>query len=181
MYIPEGTTHKPYSGFYSVPAYSTGWIGSASDPIPQGSCPPEFLESLKGYQVVNLYRGYHRCEICHTGDSGNGEYWLVTTDGKHYVLPAMVRHYVENHGYCPPTDLLQNISHALTQEEVTALQRDPTEEEVAEMERVRYERDKLLSEEQDRQIEQRRVQASNERMKRYMAMVHSTNSGANQR
>lgn len=135
MYLPE-CSKKIYSGFYDVPAMSVGWLGNSSDPLPKdGVCPQSFLDFLSGVPLVNTYRGSHRCEICgDAGSRGNGEYWVTTRDGQYYVLPAMVAHYVKEHGYCPPQHLLLNYDRALPLEEVSTYTRSPSVEEVAAME-----------------------------------------------
>jgi hypothetical protein len=55
---------------------------------------------------AELTRGQHRCLLC-AADSpsiDNGEIRVVTGDGKLYVAPAMIRHYIDSHHYYPPTE-----------------------------------------------------------------------------
>jgi hypothetical protein len=138
MFLPEEAP-QVYSGWYSVPVKSVGWLGDSTDPVPQGECPTAFLEFLDKAPLVNRYRGFHFCGLC--GDrsnapddnvtrAGNGEYWVKTSNGEHYVLPAMVAHYIQHHGYCPPVNLVNNFAKVLSEEEVTALDRPPTPEEL---------------------------------------------------
>lgn len=144
MYIPEGSSVKPYGGFFSAPVISVGWLGGKKEPVPTGVCPPEFLKILKSAKRVLLCRGFHVCELCEVDKaSGNGEIWARTTDGAYYAMPAMVAHYIEAHGYCPPQHLMDNFERLVNEEEICSLERQATPEELLEIQKRQQEQEDL--------------------------------------
>ena len=73
---------------------------------------------------MNLYRGTHWCEFCpaprieKTGGSiriidgppnstGNGEIRVTGGDGRIYVAPVLITHYVAMHEYAPPQEFVE--------------------------------------------------------------------------
>jgi hypothetical protein len=98
---------------------NVGWL-SRDHAFQTGDVSSEFLEALRTLVAspVNLCRGYHFCEYCPQPEtfvrnglrmmdpqpeiSGNGEVRITGTDGRTYVAPVLVRHYIEAHHYRPP-------------------------------------------------------------------------------
>jgi len=59
---------------------------------------------------VNLYRGYHFCDLCPDRSArGNGEI-RAAGDGIIYAAPVLIVHYIEAHGYQPPAAFLAAIA-----------------------------------------------------------------------
>lgn len=71
---------------------------------------------MKDADVINRYRGYHGCPFCSDG-SGNGEVWLKSKSGKIYVAPALITHYVEEHGYKVPETVLEDFDGFLNRDQ----------------------------------------------------------------
>jgi hypothetical protein len=93
-----------------------GWL-SMAQPFARGDSPPAFVEKLRelcarwadSTQAMEwpVAGGPHRCEFCGTfmaaGNLG------VPTDDVLYVVPEMVLHYVEAHGYGPPAGFAEAV------------------------------------------------------------------------
>jgi hypothetical protein len=56
-------------------------------------------ERALGWNLDSFF-GYHTCELCQKYDHGGN--FGVPGDQVLYVAPAMILHYVEEHGYLPP-------------------------------------------------------------------------------
>lgn len=95
-----------------------GWL-SGDHAYQTGDVPPELLEAVRRLVAspVNLYRGVHTCEFCPSpartpngapqwppvpGTTGNGEIRIRGREGRTYVAPVLVLHYIEAHRYRPP-------------------------------------------------------------------------------
>lgn len=63
-------------------------------------------------------RGFHVCPFCSQDapETGNGEIHVAGTDCV-YVAPALVGHYVTNHGYRPPEAFIEAVYAMTTNEE----------------------------------------------------------------
>lgn len=76
---------------------------------------------------INLCRGYHYCEFCPppiykkvegqfvgevVTDSprGNGEIWIKSNEGKTYIAPTLISHYIKEHSYLPPQEFIDAVS-----------------------------------------------------------------------
>ena len=89
---------------------SVGWLGNQ---VPRtGELDQGALKRLRHYRDVAFHdegdMGNHVCEICGV-ENGRGEFW-VEWDGVRYVLPALVLHYCEAHGYLPPAEFLSALA-----------------------------------------------------------------------
>ena len=117
----------PYEYGYELPRsniLNVGWL-SRGHAFPVGAVPEAFVNALRRLiaSPVNLYRGYHTCEFCpdppvvvsSTGlrvrnppgeTMGNGEIRVPGPQGRIYVAPVLVAHYVEVHKYLPPAEFI---------------------------------------------------------------------------
>ncbi len=112
-----GTTSMLAAGEY---VRAIGWL-HPDHPYTKGEVSGEFLARLKefvarsGKSAEALYLpgacGFHTCEFC--GKAWGVANFGVPCDGLLYVVPEMIVHYIEQHGYCPPEEF------------VTALLRSP--------------------------------------------------------
>lgn len=119
MYFEDLTPYE-YDDKTSDPAIvNVGWL-SREHAFQTGDVPQELIAALRTLVAspVNLYRGSHLCELCPQPEvfvrngfrmmdpspeiSGNGEVRVVGADGRTYVAPVLVRHYIEVHRYRPP-------------------------------------------------------------------------------
>lgn len=114
MYIKDLTEHKNH--------ITIGWLDK-SEPFSVLYEPKydkkELLKKLKEAKVVSLYRGVHACQFCYK-KTGNGEIkFKRKSDGKIYVSPILIIHYIEEHAYMPPecfvNDILNNNGEFISQ------------------------------------------------------------------
>ena len=112
---------------------NVGWL-SNEHPYERGIS-PEWLVSRLRIRIaspVNLYRGKHACEFCpkppnktlaggievpdYPEDTlGNGEIRVRALDGKIYVAPVLVCHYIACHEYLPPQVFIDAVAADLPQ------------------------------------------------------------------
>jgi len=90
-------------------AHAIGWLGSKVQS--KGEMDQASMFALR--QAHEKQRtdggdlGYHTCGICqHYQDRGE---FIVEANGRTYVLPRMVLHYVEAHSYLPPEVFLSDL------------------------------------------------------------------------
>lgn len=96
-------------------ALAVGWLGREM-PYRIGSVEGSILDGLASIQALGYETrrccGFHECDLClATGSSrvrGYGNLW-VPGDGRVFVAPEMVTHYIEEHGYCPPEEFQQAV------------------------------------------------------------------------
>ena len=120
---------------------NVGWLSRDHD-YQTGKTAPEFLEAMRALVAapVNLFRGAHLCEFCPAppvvttpkglrliepppGTSGNGEIRVVASDGRTYVAPVMVLHYIQAHGYRPPQAFIEAVQQLARAEATPSGQR----------------------------------------------------------
>jgi hypothetical protein len=114
MHIPDLSTktyrEEAHKGVYAV---SVGWLGKKV--TSRGKVAPEIMEMLRHCRKEcyreDGYLGYHTCEICGRAEF-HGEFWIEVGCIR-YVLPVGVLHYIEVHGYCPPTEFLTDIEEIM--------------------------------------------------------------------
>lgn len=110
-YFPDLTPYaygreKPQPDILNI-----GWLG------PEEEFPTGYAQNLADKLVllireaVNLYRGWHTCHVCSKA-KGNGEIRIKAADGKTYVAPYMIAHYVMEHGYLPPDEFITAVMEA---------------------------------------------------------------------
>ena len=98
-----------------------GWLDSAH-PFPKGSVDPRLTERIRllAAKPVELYRGFHVCNLCQKPDltgatlpphRSNGEI-RISYDGLTFAAPVLLVHYIEVHGYLPPPDFLKAVEQA---------------------------------------------------------------------
>ena len=93
-----------------------GWL-SASQAFAQGEVPAAFVARLRDFvrlardssQALHFgaFRGMHNCELCRRERDARN--FGVPAGPLLYIAPAMVLHYVEQHGYCPPTEFIDAV------------------------------------------------------------------------
>ena len=92
-----------------VNAKSVGWLGAT---VPtKGEMPDDLRPALEHFNadhfVLEGELGSHECEICGR-EEGYGQFW-VETESVRYVLPRLFFHYVDDHGYIPPAEFLDDL------------------------------------------------------------------------
>ena len=130
-FSPYAYENRPFPGVVHI-----GWLDGVH-PFPTGSMKPGLLETIRklASQPVELYRGYHVCEVCvepsdvekkfmpHNkmiidpdcswakwvkARQGNGEI-RVPGKGVTFAAPILIVHYIEEHHYLPPQEFLEAV------------------------------------------------------------------------
>src|SRR5262245_1268399 len=107
--------------------YQVGWLGSAvptTGPTPDACIDRLFDAYDRRLVLSDGSLGWYDCELCSTeaewspgGQIGPVIRWqgrelrlyghghhLVQHGGKVYICPALILHYILDHGYCPPAE-----------------------------------------------------------------------------
>lgn len=135
LYIfPQGHPPSPYEhpvwilnvgDVYLPPGLqlvAVGWIEEAG--FPTGDVPDEFIEKLIAAYPSKIIpdgtRGWHTCTLCHVlmpkpewkeqvvEVAGHGHY-LVRHENLVYMAPALLLHYILDHGYQPPQEFIDAV------------------------------------------------------------------------
>lgn len=89
-------------------ALAIGWLEGDDLINNVGKVHSELISILKKYEIMNTKKGFHICEYCSewapTTSAGNGEIWVFGNDGKFYIAPYLIIHYIEKHDYKPPKE-----------------------------------------------------------------------------
>lgn len=89
------------------PLVAVGWLDPRHE-FPTGDVAPAFVETVRGLTAHAwqpcLYRGLHRCELCPPEEApAEHRNLFVPGDGVVFASPVLIVHYVEAHGYAPPS------------------------------------------------------------------------------
>jgi hypothetical protein len=133
MYFPDFSHYVYGREFPESHILNVGWL-SKEHAFKRGPSPEWLVIRLRDRIAapVNLFRGSHACEFCpepptktlpggikiadhpkHT--LGNGEIRVRALDGKIYVAPVLICHYVECHQYLPPSEFIEAVEADLPQ------------------------------------------------------------------
>lgn len=123
MYIEDGASMEPDGRKFDemVTYVAIGWLGHGA--YTQGGVSTEFIDALIRAAFThhaNQMRGYHYCEHCamedievRQGDNrimlGSAEIWIPVGDGRVFVAPNLIIHYVRDHGYLPPAEFIDAV------------------------------------------------------------------------
>ncbi|MBC7900382.1 MAG: hypothetical protein H7070_10055 [Saprospiraceae bacterium] len=121
-YIPDLSTSL-YTQLHSSQAQpeinvrSVGWLGRFERPgwisrLLRRNRPPRdsgyLIVTLKDLAARNQSHcptfGYHTCETC-LRENSRGQFSFTSLNGISYVMPNMVFHYIDAHGYLLPSEV----------------------------------------------------------------------------
>lgn len=76
------------------------------------------IKNIEEQFIVDLYCGQHTCDMCGESDSSFNGSIKILYNGKVYICPAGVYHYIALHNYIPPKEVIDAIFHGtyLTEE-----------------------------------------------------------------
>jgi hypothetical protein len=102
-----------YFGGDSRALLAVGWLENGR-PFPQGESDPAFLTVLetlaKQPWAPVEFIGVHRCEFCPEGRQPAGRNNLfIPGDGVVFAAPALITHYIREHGYLPPSAFVKAV------------------------------------------------------------------------
>jgi hypothetical protein len=126
-FIPDGSGQVFFPAKQDVgrETRSMGWLG---DHVPiHGTVGPAALAAIKYFRAAHRrcdpFRGIHFCEICRKV-IGREEFF-IDLDNIRFILPQMVLHYIEDHGYAPPGEFLEQLERFWTNEGNRLLEANP--------------------------------------------------------
>lgn len=139
-YIPDLSPLRYLPQTQSKPnVLSVGWLGrcerSGWISRLKGNRPPRdsasLVATLKGLAALNQTPcptfGYHTCETC-LSENSRGEFWFTSASGITYVMPNMVFHYIEAHGYVLPREVFDALRELQPRLAAAAEERELAEE-----------------------------------------------------
>ena len=106
--------------------FAIGWLDKEHS-YNQGEVPSNFLDRLWNfcYDPPVFFLGFHECPFCdnppfglpasHNGQEitlGSGDMWVFGNNGRYYVAPNLIYHYVAAHHYCPPEEFIEAVMHS---------------------------------------------------------------------
>lgn len=104
-------------------AIRIGWL-DRDQPFSKGVADPAFVEKLKVYydRRVRQSRGFHVCPFCEERrfglpvelggkmlTLGSAEIEVRDVQGRIYVAPDLLYHYITEHGYLPPREFIDAV------------------------------------------------------------------------
>jgi hypothetical protein len=131
--IKQGDTWGSGSLPEGLSLVAVGWLGAT---VPStGEVDGEIIDALiKAYESKAIFSdgsaGWHDCELCPGPETwypdgqigpvitwsgrdlrlyGHGHH-LLRHGSKVYVVPALILHYIIDHGYCPPDEFLEAVT-----------------------------------------------------------------------
>jgi hypothetical protein len=95
---------------------AVGWL-SSSKYFPRGEVPADFLARLREFYRLSghsykalqfrIFAGKHTCDFCEKVDCSRD--FGVATETELFVAPGMIVHYIESHGYLPPSEFISAV------------------------------------------------------------------------
>lgn len=87
-----------------------GWLGDTVPDESRGDVPDACRRALSYYATAHQrhdgFLGYHECELCAKNPEETHGEFFIDLGGVRYVMPVMILHYIEAHGYCPPEQFI---------------------------------------------------------------------------
>jgi hypothetical protein len=117
VYYPDLNTNS------SEGVIRIGWLDRDA-PFSQGVADPEFVERLKFHynRRVRQSRGFHECPFCEesrfglpmelnekTLTLGSAEIEIKDNQGRVFVAPDLLYHYITEHHYLPPREFIEAV------------------------------------------------------------------------
>jgi len=106
---------SPYEYCGKDGSINIGWLEQGRE-FRTGEVNPIIVRNLhdikRSMVSFRRMRGYHKCDLCgkqHGVVDGNGEIRVVGGDGTVYASPALITHYIIEHGYMPPDCFLDAV------------------------------------------------------------------------
>lgn len=125
MFLEDGQviSHERHFGYpKNRTCIAIGWLGKYGA-FPQGEVPARVLATLTSMAFVGRERqsrGFHHCDHCseefieirrgaESVRLGSAELWVSGSNGKLYVAPDLIIHYIRDHNYMPPQEFIDAV------------------------------------------------------------------------
>ena len=87
-----------------------GWLENGKD-FQKGAfskdCFFKLCEFQKNPWTFAMCAGFHECDLCQFQGQTGGSNIFVPHNGKIYVCPELITHYINNHFYLPPDEFIE--------------------------------------------------------------------------
>lgn len=106
-----------------------GWLGTSVPSRSKGTVSSDCLQAIKYYMTAHRrddgFLGNHTCEICTENPAEtHGEFFIDLAHFR-YVMPQMLVHYIEAHGYRPPDEFLMPLERHWREQGKAMLRMNP--------------------------------------------------------
>jgi hypothetical protein len=112
MYIPDLSPCDYFSLEHGGHLLAVGWLGRDGD-YARGSVDRRFYEKLKLLLVDPFptlqFCGLHECDICQFNGALAGKNAFIPGNGRIYVCPELIIHYINCHNYLPPKEFIDAV------------------------------------------------------------------------
>lgn len=127
-FFEDGSCYSYVDGRVHRQMINVGWLAKGRE-FPVGAIPERVMKRVERLCLdrKNVSRGFHVCEFCDMGNMwgqefncvgttvrlGCGEIHVPAKDGRIFVAPDLIVHYIRDHHYLPPHEFLESISQSL--------------------------------------------------------------------
>jgi hypothetical protein len=116
MWYEELTECDYFGKEYSNILTAVGWLENENT-FPIGTVSKEVFSKLcefgKNPWTFAVSMGYHSCSLCQFQFENNTQKGLsnifIPHNGKIYVCPELITHYINNHFYLPPREFIEAV------------------------------------------------------------------------
>lgn len=97
---------------YSKILKAVGWLENGRDFV-TGTIPKDVYSKLcefsKNPWTFAVFAGPHECDLCQFGGQFGISNIFIPHNGKIYVCPELITHYINNHFYLPPREFIEAV------------------------------------------------------------------------
>jgi hypothetical protein len=109
----EDLTECDYFGkFYARILTSIGWL-KKEKPFTVGKVSQNVYLKLCEFNKMPLnfavFRGFHQCDLCKSKEAKGNSNIFIPHNGKIYVCPELITHYINTHQYLPPNEFIEAV------------------------------------------------------------------------
>lgn len=97
---------------YSKILTAVGWLEN-ENPFSTGTVPKDVYSKLCEFSkkpwTFAVFMGPHECDLCQFGNEFGIDNIFIPHNGKIYVCPALITHYINAHHYLPPNEFIEAV------------------------------------------------------------------------
>ena len=112
MWYEDLTECDYFDEEYSKILTAIGWL-EGEKPFPMGQSQKEFYERLnehiKNPWTFVVFAGPHECDLCQFEGKFGSSNIFIPHNGKIYVCPELITHYINSHNYLPPNEFIEAV------------------------------------------------------------------------
>ena len=106
---------------------SVGWLEKGKD-FRQGAVSKDCFSKLCEFQqnpwsLPMMFCGFHECDLCQFEGKTGINNIFIPHNGKIYVCPELITHYINNHFYRPPGEFIEALLNCPPQKSMEYLKK----------------------------------------------------------